>query len=61
MEEYGSWKLFETTGAVKDYLNYRMAQENIEENKGKDSNECRQSGGNIFAGADSSQQSTGGI
>lgn len=56
MEEKDSWKIFEATGSVTDYLNYR--QENKEQQRNETYGQY-ESGRNDATGYDSSQRTTG--
>ena len=59
MKELNSWKIFEQTGTVRDYLNYR--QECADRVKGIKTDECREYGRDNCTGYHSSERASGRI
>lgn len=59
MEEKNSWKVFETTGSVIDYLNYKqVSADRVKRNETDERYESRRY---ECAGNDSSEYASGGL
>ena len=59
MKESNNWKIFETTGSVIDYLQYR--QKDSDGAQGKETDGQYEGWGNYSAGHDSSEYPSGRI